>query len=72
MSTFLHAIRSLIPCQTALKEEGSMAMETAFRLLGKVAMQELTTNQDVAASMAGFEKYLDQEKSSILNNIVIA
>jgi hypothetical protein len=52
------------PNQTieALEEDGSMAIESAFRLVGQVAMQELITNQDVAASISGFEKYLDQEK----------
>lgn len=49
------------PRQTkaALKEDGNMAMQAAFEWVGKVAMKELMTNRDVAASMSGFEKYLD-------------
>jgi len=52
------------PVQTkkAMKEEGREAMKGAFELVGKVAMQELMTNKDVADSMSGFEKFLDKDK----------
>jgi hypothetical protein len=52
------------PVQTkkAMEEEGSEAMKEAFGLVGKVAMEELMTNNDVAASLSGFEKFLDKEK----------
>ena len=57
------------PKQTkaALKEDGNMAMKDAFGLIGRVAMHELMTNQDVVATMAGFEKYLDKERLIFLN-----
>ncbi len=38
------------------------AMRNAFRLLGEVAVMELTTNQDVAKSIEGFTQYLDIKK----------
>ncbi len=42
-------------------------MRAAFELVGKVAMQELMTNQDVAASMSGFQNHLDRERLNFLN-----
>lgn len=48
--------------QAAFKDSGAKAIETAFETLGQLAMQELTTNPDVNASMARFEKSLDQNK----------
>ncbi len=52
------------PVQTkkAMKEEGSEAMKGAFELVGKVAMQELMTNNNVTDSFSGFEKFLDKDK----------
>ena len=52
------------PVQTkkAMEEEGSEGMKKAFGLVGEVAMLELMTNNDVAASLSGFEKFLDKEK----------
>lgn len=52
--------------RTAVKEEGNIAIETAFELVGKVAMQELMTNRDVGLTLGGFEKYVDQEKINSL------
>ena len=51
----------------ALKEDGSIAIENAFRLVGEVAMQELMTNQNVSMSIANFEKYVDKKKLGFLN-----
>jgi hypothetical protein len=51
----------------ALNEEGTMAINNAFKLVGEVAMQELMTNQDVLMSTAEFEKYLDKEKLEFIN-----
>jgi hypothetical protein len=50
--------------QAAFKEGGAKAIEIAFQTLGQLAMQELMTNPDVNASMASFEKSLDQNKLS--------
>ncbi len=56
------------PDQTkqAIKEGGSLAMQSAFEVVGAVAMQELMANQQVNVSIAGFEKYLDEEKLNAL------
>jgi hypothetical protein len=48
--------------RTATTLEGSEALKSAFGSLGQLAMQELTTNQDVRTSIAGFEKYIDRKK----------
>jgi hypothetical protein len=50
--------------QAAFKEGGAKATEIAFQTLGQLAMQELMTIPDVNASMARFEKSLDQSKLS--------
>jgi hypothetical protein len=47
--------------RTAVKDEGSAAIEYAFGLVGQVAMQELMMNQEVSQTLGGFEKYLDQQ-----------
>ncbi len=46
----------------AMEKNGSVAMNGAFELVGKVAMQELMTNKDVTDSISGFEKFVDKEK----------
>ena len=46
----------------ALKYEGQNSMETSFQVLGGVAARELFSDPDVAAGIAGVEKYLDAEK----------
>lgn len=48
--------------QAAIKNEGATAMQTAFRALGGLAMQELMSNPDVSASFSTFEKYMDRKK----------
>jgi len=48
--------------RTALKQEGSVALQTAFGVLGQLAMQELMSNSEVNASISGFEKYVDKKK----------
>jgi hypothetical protein len=53
--------------KAALTEDGNTAMRAAFELVGKVAMQELMTNPDVAASMSSFQEYLDKERLHFLN-----
>lgn len=52
--------------KAALKEDGSVAFEQAFGMVGQVAMQELMADQNVARSISGFEKYVDQAKISAL------
>lgn len=48
--------------QAALRNEGQAAMQTAFRALGGLAMQELISNPEVTASFSLMEKYLDRRK----------
>ena len=48
--------------QSAVKEGGAKAIESAFQTLGQLAMQELMTNPEVTSSMSRFEKQLDQSK----------
>ncbi|MBQ0712311.1 MAG: hypothetical protein KBT53_05065 [Porticoccus sp.] len=51
-----------------MKHEGEVALESSFNIFGQVAAQELFTNPDVAAGMAGLEKYLGENK---INKILI-
>lgn len=46
----------------AYQREGGQALEAAFGILGRLAMQELMTNRDVGAAVAGFGQYVDQQK----------
>ena len=52
-------------CATELKEAKNtdpLAMQRAFEMVGRVAMQELMTNQEVTAATSDFSRYVDQEK----------
>lgn len=48
--------------QEAVQTVGSVAMQSAFTVLGQLAMQELMTNKDVAASMGRLQMYIDSAK----------
>ncbi|MCK9538972.1 hypothetical protein [Dokdonella sp.] len=52
------------PAQTAraMREDGASALEGAFGSLGELAMVELMSHPAVAASIATYTKYLDDEK----------
>jgi hypothetical protein len=50
--------------KAAFQENGSVAIEGAFRIVGEVAMQELMTDQKVSQALGRFEKYVDQQKMS--------
>lgn len=50
----------------AMKEDGPMAMEQAFSLVGQVAMQEIMTNQTVMKTIMGYSNYID---SSVFSDI---
>lgn len=45
----------------AVRFEGALAIQTAFSVLGQVAMQELMTNPNVSAGLVELEKYVDQK-----------
>lgn len=46
----------------AFSTEGEKSFEFAFHALGRLAMQELTTNPAVSASFSNYVKYLDRSK----------
>ena len=52
----------LAETRAGVKKDGQAAIVNAFELVGKVAMQELMTNKDVMESIAGYAKYLDNDK----------
>ena len=46
----------------AAMNEGGPAFQAAFGSLGRLAIQELTSNREVNTSLSTFEKYLDKKK----------
>jgi hypothetical protein len=46
----------------AIKNEGALALQSAFSVLGQVAMRELMANPDVNAGLGELEKYVDQKR----------
>ena len=46
----------------AIASEGNASFEASFNVLGKLAMQELTSNPSVSASFSNYTKYLDRSK----------
>lgn len=46
----------------AMEREGSGALQTAFGVVGQLAMQELMSNPEVTASVGEYVKYIDQNK----------
>jgi hypothetical protein len=47
-----------------IKSDGPQSLSTAFEFLGRLAMQELTANPEVAASVSAFQRYVDRSKLS--------
>jgi hypothetical protein len=45
-----------------IKYEGLAAFQSSFQILGQIAGNELFASPEVAAGMAGLEKYFDGEK----------
>jgi len=58
----------LTEAKNATATGGSVALTSAFELVGRVAMQELMTDTNVSSAISGFEKYLDAEKLSTLQS----
>lgn len=50
----------------AMQYEGALAMQSAFGVLGQVAMQELMANPAVNAGLAELEKHVDQKRIEAL------
>lgn len=48
--------------RAAVQQDGNQSFEQAFTSLGRLAMQELMTNREVAANINGFVDYMDKEK----------
>lgn len=45
-----------------VQSDGSEGIKIAFEYLGKMAMQELMTNQEVNVAIGGFERYIDKAR----------
>lgn len=60
--TTLLAERCTLQTREVMQQEGSAGMFNAFRVLGELAMKELMSNPEVAQSLGGYERYLDQPK----------
>ena len=62
----------VVDCPTQLKAantEDPLAAQRAFELVGKVAMQEIMSNQLVSERMASYVRYTDRAKiSAVLSN----
>lgn len=50
----------------AMKNEGGVALQQAFQVLGQVAGQDLMSAPEVANMMAGLTKYIDEKKLDAL------
>ncbi len=48
--------------RAAVKAHGSNGIKTAFEILGRMAMQELTNSLEVNSALTGFERFLDKAK----------
>jgi hypothetical protein len=48
--------------RAVVQGEGSMGLQTAFGILGRMAMAELMTNKEVNAAMSDFERFADRER----------
>lgn len=61
---FTRLLGEACPEQTraAVRAVGTIAVQNGFTLLGQLAMQELMTDKDVAAGIAGLEKHVDNAK----------
>jgi len=55
--------------RSAMEREGSGALQTAFGVVGQLAMQELMSNPEVTASVGEYVKYIDQGRmNSVFNS----
>lgn len=48
--------------RAVVKSDGVEGIKVSFELLGKIAMQELTSNEQVSKTIGGFERYVDKAK----------
>lgn len=52
--------------QNAIQANGPAAIQSAFEMVGNVAMMELMADPNVATSLMNYQRYLDQEKFNAL------
>ena len=62
MVTDLITVRCKTETMQAVKFEGDSALRASFEVLGRVAMQGLMSDPNVARYMAGLPRYFDPEK----------
>lgn len=48
--------------QDAVSHEGPIAMDKSFQVLGEIAFQDMTTNENFSGGLKDFVKYLDKAK----------
>jgi len=48
--------------RAVVQSDGNQGLKIAFEYLGRIAMQELMSNQQVAESIGGFERYAEKAK----------
>ena len=60
--TKLLADSCAVQAREAIKLESGAGLESAFGVLGKLAMRELMSDDAVKASISGFEKYIDKQR----------
>lgn len=51
-----------IEARNAMQADGPKSFEDAFSSLGRIAVQELMTHPEVAASVMGYMKFVDRKK----------
>lgn len=62
MITRLIADNCPAEARAAAQADGGKAFETAFGVLGRLAMQELMGNPEVNTAVSGFEQFLDRQR----------
>lgn len=53
-----------VQTKLAMEMDGAAAIQTAFKTIGELAMQELMSNPAVSSSFSRFSQYIDQNKIS--------
>ncbi len=66
---FTRLLAESCPAQVkaALQAGGPSAIQSAFMVLGQLAIQELMSNKDVAPTMGILDRYIDKQKIDAVN-----
>ncbi len=61
---FTRLLTENCPKQTkaAIEVAGPQALQAGFKMLGELAMEEITTNKEVSTGLSLIDKYIDREK----------